>query len=75
MEPKPLSVWRHYKGGLYVVVGLATCSTNGERDGVERSVVYHSLKYGHLRYRELSEFMDGRFAEVDSEQLEAGNGD
>lgn len=66
-EPKPYSVWRHYKGGLYVVLCVATCSTNGHRDGVEKSVVYHSLKYGHVRYRELSEFMDGRFIELSAE--------
>lgn len=63
-EPKLLSVWRHHKGGLYIVVGVATCSTNGERDGRERSVIYHSTVHGHLRYRELTEFMDGRFTEV-----------
>lgn len=67
-EPKPYSVWVHAKGGVYVVLGVATCSTNtGGRDGLERSVIYQSLTYGELRYRELSEFMDGRFQIVDPE--------
>jgi len=63
-EPSPYSVWKHRKGGLYVVIGVATCSTNGDRDGVEKSVVYHSVHYDKLRYRELSEFLDGRFTQV-----------
>lgn len=55
------SVWRHRKGGTYVVLGVATCSTNGERDNVERSVMYMSTQHRTIRYREISEFMDGRF--------------
>lgn len=62
-EPKPLSVWRHYKGGLYVVIGVAACSTNGPDEG-EPAVVYQSTTHRELRYRSLSEFMDGRFTEV-----------
>lgn len=61
----PYSTWRHVKtGGLYVVLGVARCSTNGEREGVERSVVYVSTTHGHLCYRELSEFLSGRFEAV-----------
>jgi hypothetical protein len=55
-------VWRHVAtGGLYHVLGVARCSTNGEREG-EESVVYFSLDYQALRYRLASEFLDGRFA-------------
>jgi hypothetical protein len=58
---KPLSLWNHGGGGLYVVLGLAECSTNGPRAGRERSVVYWSDTYRALRYREVGEFLDGRF--------------
>lgn len=63
-DPAPLTLWRHPKTkGWYFVVGVATCSTNGDREGIERSVVYWSFKYRGLRYREVGEFMDGRFVE------------
>lgn len=55
-------VWRHVAtDSLYHVIGLARCSTNGERDGKEDSVIYFSMDYQSLRYREVSEFLDGRF--------------
>ena len=55
-------VWRHVASdSLYHVLGVAKCSTNGERDGKEQSVVYFSMGYQSLRYREVSEFLDGRF--------------
>ncbi len=58
------SLWRHPKtGGLFFVLDVATCSTNGDRENVERSVVYWSFARRAWRYRELSEFMDGRFVE------------
>lgn len=61
-----MTPWVHPKtGGLYLVLGVATCSTNGDREDVERSVVYWSFAHRSLRYRELSEFMDGRFEEYD----------
>lgn len=53
-------VWRHVKtGGLYHVVGTAVCSTNGS-EGAE-CVVYFSMTYQAWRYREIGEFLDGRF--------------
>lgn len=56
-------VWKHVASGvLYPVLGVAECSTNGEREHKERSVVYFSLKYQRLCYREVSQFLDGRFA-------------
>lgn len=62
---KPLSVWRHVATkSLYVVLGVARCSTNGPREGTEHSVIYHSQSHGHLCYREVSEFTDGRFVPV-----------
>jgi hypothetical protein len=67
--PAPNTLWRHKKGGLYFVVGVAICSTNGEGDGVERAVVYYSLKYAKLRYRSLAEFTDGRFLPVPEGEL------
>jgi hypothetical protein len=57
----PGSLWRHGKGGMYVVLGISTCSTNGERDGKEEVVVYWSFKYESLRHRDVTEFLDGRF--------------
>ncbi len=55
-------VWRHVKtDSLYHVIGVAHCSTNGDRENTEMSVVYFSLDYQTLRYREVSEFLDGRF--------------
>ncbi len=60
----PLSVWKHRKGGIYVVLGLSICSTNGPLEGQERVVVYRSVKYGHLRHRAAEEFLDGRFQKV-----------
>lgn len=55
-------VWRHVEtDSLYVVLGIAECSTNGPRCGVERSVVYFSLTQQEWKYREVEEFLDGRF--------------
>jgi hypothetical protein len=55
-------VWRHVAtDSLYHVLGVARCSTNGDRDGKEWSVVYFSLSYQSWRYREVGEFLDGRF--------------
>lgn len=57
-DARPLTLWRHVKtDSLYVVLGVARCSTNGDREGVERSVVYWSLTHQHLCYREASEFL------------------
>lgn len=65
-DPAPLTPWRHPKtGGLFLILGVATCSTNGPREDVERSVVYWSFKKRMWRYREIGEFMDGRFEEFE----------
>lgn len=58
-------VWRHVAtNSLYHVMGVARCSTNGDREGKELSVVYFSMDYQGMRYRELNEFLDGRFEPV-----------
>ena len=65
----PLSEWRHVAtNSTYIVIGLALCSTNGEREHTEESVVYWSKKYQALRYREVSEFLDGRFVPLAAQQ-------
>ena len=56
------SLYRHPKtNSLYFVIGVGICSTNGERENKERSVFYWSFGRRQLRYREISEFLDGRF--------------
>lgn len=64
-RPEPFSTWRHVKtGSTYTVIGVAQCSTNNQIV-VEESVVYISHSYQEMRYRELKEFMDGRFVRLD----------
>lgn len=61
-ELTPYSVWRHVASdSLYVFIGVGMCSTNGERDHVEESVIYVSITHQHLCYREIGQFLDGRF--------------
>lgn len=60
LKLKEVRVWKHKKSGhLYWVVGISTCSTNGEQNG-KKSVVYQN-GYGEMFNRELDEFLDGRF--------------
>lgn len=59
----PGSIWLHHQTQTFWVIGgVAVCSTNGERDQKERSVVYYNPANPVLEYREVSEFLDGRFA-------------
>ncbi len=59
---KPNTVWIHKAtNSEYLVLGVARCSTNGPREGVEQSVVYYSLAYQRLCYRDINEFCDGSF--------------
>jgi hypothetical protein len=46
------------------VLGVGLCGTNGPREHQERSVHYVSLTHQRLCYREVVEFLDGRFAPV-----------
>jgi hypothetical protein len=61
-ELTPYSLWRHAAtGGLYVVLGVGLCGTNGTGEHREKSVIYWSPQHRHWCYREVSEFLDGRF--------------
>lgn len=65
-------LWRHYRGSIYMSIGIARESTNGPNDG-RPTVVYQTqagavtdTKAGRapqteLRTREAGEFLDGRF--------------
>ncbi len=60
----PWTGWHHPKtGNFYTVVGIAINSTNGEING-QLGVVYSCQRTGELYYRELNEFLDGRFIKV-----------
>jgi hypothetical protein len=63
---KPMSIWVNVGlSTFYIVLGVATLqSTNGPGEHQTRSVVYWSLAQPGLRYREVSEFLDGRFRPV-----------
>lgn len=59
----PYSLWMHLQSkSLYVVVGPADNSTNGEED--RRDVVYYSLTLKRLKTRRMDEFLDGRFVPI-----------
>ena len=49
-------VYKHYKGGRYLVLCIAEESTN-TRVGT-RGVVYISLTYGKIKHRDLAEFVE-----------------
>lgn len=62
-------IWKHkVRGTLYHVIGVALCSTNGERNQKETSVIYFSISTQKLWYREIGEFLDGRFEPVTPEE-------
>lgn len=48
-------IYKHHKGGLYAVLGLARLSTNGPHDG-EKVVIYYSLDKQQLCVREIGQF-------------------
>lgn len=63
-RPEPYSTWRHVKtNSTYTVVGVALFSTNNRVP--EEAVIYVSHDYQGLKYRELKEFMDGRFVRIE----------
>lgn len=63
IQAGPYTIWKHIKtNSLYVVVGVAWDSTNGNED--TKYIVYVSQVTGLLRVREASEFLDGRFEPV-----------
>jgi hypothetical protein len=49
-------VYEHYKGGKYLVLGVAEESTNA-RTGTQ-VVIYISLTYGKMKCRDLQEFLE-----------------
>lgn len=56
--PKPnvhLGLYRHYKGGVYTVVGVAHDSTNGPGEG-RWLVIYISADVGILNARDINQF-------------------
>ncbi len=62
--------WRHRKThGQYIVLRLVTIqdSARTERDN-QTAVVYASIDGGEAYVRDLREFMDGRFARIDTMQ-------
>jgi hypothetical protein len=52
--PRPLSLWRHYKGGWYEVV----CSACLEAEPEQVIVVYRSQTYGYLLARTLENWLE-----------------
>jgi hypothetical protein len=52
----PQRAYRHSKGGRYLVLAVASDSTNA-REG-NRIVVYVSLTYGTVKARDLAEFVE-----------------
>ncbi len=64
IQAAPFTIWKHVRtNSLYVVLGIAYDSTNRENEPEnERYVVYVSQTTGLMRVREISEFLDGRFA-------------
>ena len=52
----PGTIYRHYKGGRYIVLHIARDSTNN-RDG-NKGVVYFSLAKRTVNYRDVSEFTE-----------------
>lgn len=63
---KPLSEWHHIATNSYhLVIGIGRCSTNGPNVNKERCVIYWSETLRELRYREINEFLDGRFEPLD----------
>lgn len=49
-------VYKHYKGGRYLVLHLVEESTNARKG--EYGVTYVSLTYGTIKHRDLKEFIE-----------------
>ena len=49
-------VYKHYKGGRYLVLHLVEESTNARKGNV--GVIYVSLTYGTIKHRDLKEFIE-----------------
>jgi hypothetical protein len=55
----PGSVWRHRKGGVYVVLAVATREADRQPD-----VVYRCARTAVIYTRPAVEFLDGRFRRI-----------
>lgn len=65
-----VKMWRHVKtNNIYSILGISTCSTNGEQNG-KQSVVYMSSE-GELYNRDTVEFLDGRFEPMNSTAIKS----
>ena len=49
-------VYKHYKGGRYLVLHLVEESTNARKGSI--GVIYVSLTYGTIKHRDLKEFIE-----------------
>lgn len=49
-------IYKHYKGGRYLVVHLVEESTNARKGST--GVIYVSLTYGTIKHRDLKEFIE-----------------
>lgn len=47
-------IYKHYKGGIYAVLGICSDSTNGRDDA--KMVLYYSLEKHQIHVREIAEF-------------------
>jgi hypothetical protein len=65
-ELVPGSHWKHLKGGgVYEIVGVSFCATNGEEEG--NMVVVYKPTYQSkiwLFHRSVAQFLDGRFQPI-----------
>jgi len=50
-------IYRHYKGDLYMVLGVGRQSTNGPTEG-EKVVIYFSIKRQQFCVREIGQFRE-----------------
>ncbi|QFP93235.1 hypothetical protein [Serratia phage PCH45] len=60
-----MRMYRHYKGGEYLLIAIA--NEGSDREGFEPTAVYHSLKEGKIYSRALSEFSD-KFTLIEPEE-------
>ena len=57
MQPIELGkIYKHYKGGRYLVLHLVEESTNARKGNI--GVIYVSLTYGTIKHRDLKEFIE-----------------
>ncbi len=52
-----MKLYRHYKGALYVVLGKARQSNNGQDEGTDVTV-YYSFERKHMCVRNTAQFIE-----------------